>query len=196
MSISAQRRSGGSVPTRRIWLSALILGLSAVAVPAPRAAAQPVDRAAVVRQFFAAWSRGDVEATMALVAEDVTFVGGAGCPPQRPCQGAPALRALVEADVALHSTFTVTDSRAAGSAVVSRLEVRQDPVRAAGAERAVATSLAQVPRDRIAAYVGYLDLTDAQTAAALGLPAPAAPSLPGAFPATGDRTGAGDGPAA
>ena len=135
------------------------------------------DRAAVVQQFLAAWSRGDLDAAMALVADDVTYIAGPVCTLQEPCRGTAALREFIAGEVRAGQTFTVTELRAAGSGVLGRWEIRNERIRAAGSERVVVNNLSQVPRDKITVFVSLFDLTDPQTAQRAGLPAPA-PSGP------------------
>ncbi len=159
-----------------------VAGLSlavALAVAAPRAmqaiSGGPPDRAAVVGQFLAAWSRGDLDGAMALVTDDVTYIAGPDCTLQAPCRGAAALRAFVEDEIRSGQTFTVTELRAVGSGVQGRWEIRNERIREAGVERVVVNNLSQVPRDKITVFVSLFDLTDPQTAQRAGLPAPVPP---------------------
>ena len=130
------------------------------------------DRAAVVEQFLAAWSRGDLDAAMALVADDVTYIAGPVCTLQEPCRGAAALRVFVEGEIRSGQSFTVTELRAVGSGVQGRWEIRNELIRAAGLERVVVNNLSQVPHDKITVFVSLFDLIDPQTAQRAGLPAP------------------------
>src|SRR5579864_7950191 len=54
------------------------------------------DPSSVVQRFQDARNRGDVDATMALVATDVSYVSGLACPPERPCIGTDAVRRDVQ----------------------------------------------------------------------------------------------------
>jgi hypothetical protein len=155
-------------------LAALVV--LAVGTPASSSAASQVDRAALVQQWIDARNRGDVEGVLALQTDTAVWIAGP-CLPQSPCTG-DRLRALVEANTAARSRLSVSALQVAGSLVTAQYELRSDTICNAGVERVIGTLLLNIPRDKIALYVGVTDVTDAQTATWLAVGAGQQPAGP------------------
>jgi hypothetical protein len=136
---------------------------TAQTTPAPEAAAQP-DRAALVRDWFDARTRGDVPAVLAMLTDAVVFTGVLHCPLEDPCTG-DRVRGHVLDTAATQNHYTTTELATFGSLVAGRVETRGELYCDAGVERIVFVILIQIPQDRIDAYVGLLDLSDPQTTA-------------------------------
>lgn len=138
---------------------ALLAALVAAGLAAPAATAQVPDlsRAAVVLQFFAAGNYEDVDGQMATVASNATWISGPRCTAQNPCQGADAARQVFEANVASHTSFTVTSIQVLGRTVVGRVEVQNDATRSAEAGPLAVTIVAQVPQDQITFWLTLPD---------------------------------------
>lgn len=174
-----------------VVLSGIVLGLALFAVRdgARPAKGQLVDlnRAALIQQFFATQSNGNVDGAVAFVADNASWIGGSKCPATNPCQGVAAVRQNVDASVAAHTSFTITSIQMLGSVVIGRVQLQNDASRAAGLGRLSLTFFAQIPRDKITVWVLQTDLTDPQAAAfASNSPAPGAAPAP-ASPADLDQ---------
>lgn len=96
---------------------------------------------------------------------DALFVGGPPCGATTPCVGAAAIRGRFQTNEAIHSSFNLTNVQVLGSAVTVQFEFRTDMTRTAGVDRILESALMQIPQDRIAAEVAFLDPTDPQTVA-------------------------------
>jgi len=166
-------------------LSALMLTMLLAVLPASLGVAAADDPATVVQRFIAARNRGDVAATLALVTDDIRFVGGPDCTPATPCVGVAALRTDIEGFIAAHVQVTIVGvPQVSGTTVHVRIEARGDPFRAAGVERVVETETAEVRNGKVASLISSPDTSDAQTARFLASPPPAQ-GPPSAPPRTG-----------
>ena len=135
-----------------------LLGVFAITSAAPRPAAAQVpptdlSRAAVVLQFFAAVTAEDVDGAIALVADNASWIAAPKCPAVSPCQGADAVREQVQANVAGHTSLTVTSIEAVGSVVMGQVQAQSDATRTAGIAGLALTFLVQVPQDKITVWV-------------------------------------------
>ena len=127
----------------------------------------PVDRAAVVAQYLAAISRGDVDAAIAMFADNAVFIGGrptGNCSQQTPCATAAGIRQQLEGAVGVHVCQTLVEVQVVGAVVSGRIEVRADDLRVIGIERGVASFIALVPQDKITFFALVSDSADAQIA--------------------------------
>jgi len=152
----------------RLWkgsLVALMLTMLLAVLPASLAVAAADGPATVVQRFFDARNRYDIEGTLALVTDDIRFVGGPACTPAAPCVGVAALRAELGNFIADHAQVTIVGvPQVSGTTVRLRIEGRADPFRAAGVERIVNNVTVEVRDGRIATHFGIPDASDAQTA--------------------------------
>ena len=158
----------------RRWLVGLLLGVLAVgggqvAAPERMASAQQVDRVGVVQRFFTAIGAGDLSAAVANFSDDALYVGGRSCTPPAYCNGREAIRAGLAGVAGNHILVTIPNPQVAGSVVFGAYELRDDTTVAAGVDRIVRAFLAEVPEDRMTAFVSLNDLSDAQTAQFLGV---------------------------
>lgn len=159
----------------------------------PVASAQPLDRIGVVSQFFGGLEAGDLNAAVATFSEDAVFVGGRSCTPPNQCYGRDGIAAGLAGITDNHLKFALLQPQLAGSVVFGQYELRDDTTRAAGVERIVRSFLAEVPEDRMTAFISQNDLTDPQTAQYLGAsPAPAQIDRQGILDAWFQARSAGD----
>ena len=147
---------------RKSLIAALVLALGIVT----SAQAQQVDQAAALRQWFAARAQGNVDAAAATLSDNVSFIDGT-CLVKTPCQGARAVRSVLQQQAADHVVDTLISARAFGSVVVGRVQRRGDSIRAAGAERISNAFIAQMPQGKISGWAVLPDLSDPQTVRAL-----------------------------
>ena len=110
----------------------LVTALAAVAIltSAVDASAQAADPSSVVQRFVAARNAGDVAGAMALVADDIRFVGGPVCTPEQPCAGREvAQRDAVEQFISTyHARLTVIGApQVTGNLVQARTAVDRRP---------------------------------------------------------------------
>jgi ketosteroid isomerase-like protein len=121
---------------------------------------------AVVERFLTAAGTGDVAGALALVADDVTYVGArpSNCSPLAPCTDLAAVQRDLTRDRADRTAPTiVSDVRAAGPAVAARLEERSWYRWAVGPDRTMTDVTAEVHDGKITRYVGIADLEDELT---------------------------------
>ena len=137
--------------------------------PAHPASAQRVDRVGVVNQFFTSLGAGDLNAAVGTFSEDAIFVGGRSCTPPNQCYGRDGIAAGLAGIAGNHLRFTLLQPQVSGSVVLGQYELRDDTTVAAGVDRIVRSFLAEVPENRMTAFVSQNDLTDAQTAQYLGV---------------------------
>ncbi len=151
----------------RLWNGSLIvLLLTLLMAVAPVAAAD--DPATVLQRFNDARNRGDIAGALALVANDIRFVGGPFCTPDRPCSGAEAVRQDMQQFIAMHVQLTGVGAPAVtGTTVRQRFEAHGDTIRAAGVERVLSDLTVEVRDGKIVSYLEIPDTSDAQTARAL-----------------------------
>ena len=123
------------------------------------------DPSSVVQRFQDARNRGDVDATMALVATDVSYVSGLACPPERPCIGTDAVRRDVQlfiSDGAYSSD--IGNSDVSGTIVQVQLGTESSVQSSVGVERTLSDVTAEVRDGQISSWQSVSDVTDPQTA--------------------------------
>lgn len=154
------------------------LGLSGLRGAATSAQVKPADRLAVVLAYFAASNRGDVDAVVALFADNAVFIGAratGNCSQRAPCTDLAGVRQQVEGNVAIHACETIRSIQIAGAVVTVQREGRTDVTRANGVERVLATNVFVVPQDKIVFHAGILDVADPPTALNAAINAGTAP---------------------
>jgi SnoaL-like domain len=170
---------------RRLDFLCTALGLGLLLGVPLGAGAQGTDPAALVRaaveRFVDARNRGDVAGMLALVTDDVRFIGGPVCPPAAPCLGTEALRTEVQSYIGAHVRVTLVGTpQVSGTTLRARVEASADPYRAAGLDRVINDVTVEVRDGKIASWIGSLDARDPQTARWLALQGP--PPGPGVVP--------------
>jgi len=121
--------------------------------------ANPVE---VLQKFFATVDKGDVAGALAYVSDDAVFEV-LGCP-QGGCKGKNAVKSATEGVVAQHPRHTVKSSKVSGNTATSKVEVEIDLAKAAGAQRIILTTTAEIKDGKLVLLRGQLDATDPQTA--------------------------------
>ncbi len=155
----------------RLWkgflVTALLMMLMAVS-PVAFGVAAADDPATVLQRFNDARNRGDIAGAIALVANDIRFVGGPFCTPDRPCIGAEAVRQDMQQFIAMHVQLTGVGTPAVtGTTVRQRFEAHGDTIRAAGVDRIISDLTVEVRDGKIVSSSEIPDTSDAQTARAL-----------------------------
>ena len=184
--VEPRRRSSSSAAWRVV---VAVLALVAFVVSAERVSAQAADPLSVVQHFIDARNAGDVAGAMALVADDMRFVGGPICTPAKPCVGrAAAQRDVVEQFIqTYHAHLTIVGTpQVLGSQVKARTEVSDDRSKATGVDRLVANLTVEVRDGKMASWVSILDPSDPQTAKFLAFQQAHAARAPSVLPATGE----------
>ncbi len=173
-------------------LSALMLTMLLAVLPASLGVAAADDPATVFQRFIDARNSYDVPGTLALLTDDIRFVGGATCTPANPCVGMAAERVDLENYVTEGTQATIVGvPQVSGTTVQARIELRGNArFRAAGVERVVNNLTVEVRDGKVASYVGVLDASDAQTAQYLAYQR-AQRGPPAAAPTAPPRTGGG-----
>jgi len=176
------RRSLVTVPA----LVLLATLLTAIAVAAAD------DPATVFQRFIDARNAGDVAGALALVTDDIVFVGGPNCAPPSPCVGTAAVREQVQGFIADRVWATGTGPlQVSGDTVRGRFEVRGTPYTAAGIDRAIVDIAMDFRAGRIAAYRSVPDASDPQTARFLDYQRTHQPPAPGTMPGLPNTGGGG-----
>jgi hypothetical protein len=124
------------------------------------AQAQPVDRAGVVNQFFAGLNAGDLTAATSAFSEDGLLIGGRSCTPPNTCYGRGAIATGLSGIVGNHLSYKMLQAQTAGTVVFGQYQLQDDATKAAGVDRIIRSFLAQVPSDRMTAFISQNDLTD------------------------------------
>jgi hypothetical protein len=125
---------------------------------------------------------------MALVADDMSFVGGLVCTPAKPCTGRDtARRDVVQQFIDYHARLTIVGTpQIAGSRVTARTEASDDRSRSAGVDRFVQNLTVEVRDGKIASWVNTPDLSDPQTARFVASQRAQAQPPPTQLPRTGE----------
>jgi hypothetical protein len=143
----------------------LVATLVMIFTPALNVSAQS-DPVSVLEQFIGARNQADEPGAMALVADDIRYVGGSACPLANPCIGPQALRAEVHLFISDHSrSILIGSALVSGTTVTARAETSNDAVRAAGQDRVVYVYTVDVHDGKLTSVHGVQDASDAQTAA-------------------------------
>ena len=125
-------------------------------------AAAQADPAALVEQYLAAISAGDVDAAVALFTDDVVLEGDV-CNLDA-CVGIDAARASTEQDVEDQINLTLASAEVIDGTVTGTVELRSPELTQFGIERLVFALTAEVRDGKIARINAELDLTDSETA--------------------------------
>ncbi len=107
-----------------IWLVAV---MATLALPSRIVLAQTTDPLAIVQANFAALNRGDVEAALAMFADDATLSSATGS-----ATGKEQIRRKVQADVAIHVQLNASNLRVTGDQVTYTFSVSNDQFRSLG----------------------------------------------------------------
>jgi hypothetical protein len=135
-------------------------------VPALGVSAQADDPMSILQQFVDARNRGDEPGAMALVADDISYVGGSACPFTDPCVGPQAMREDVRLFISDHAQSTLIGAPSvSGPTVTARAETANDAVRAAGLDRVIHAYTVEVRDGKLTSFRAVQDASDAQTAA-------------------------------
>lgn len=176
----------GGKPSSPAWLVVVAaVALVAFLVSALGVSAQTTDPLSVVQRFVDARNAGDVAGAMALVADDISFVGGPVCTPDKPCVGRDVQQTQVEQFTQkFHAHLTLVGTpQVTGNQVKARTAVSDDRSRAAGVDRLASYLTAEVRDGKIATWVSVLDPSDPQTAKFIAFQRAQAAST---LPATGE----------
>lgn len=120
--------------------------------------------AGIYRSHIDASNRGDISAALSGYTDDAELLGGPICRPN-PCVGKAAIEKHFANGVTNHRRIDILDIQVSGDTLLSRVEVRNDPLRAAGFERISNKGTLTFRGDKIARHVIQNDLSDPQTAA-------------------------------
>ena len=122
------------------------------------------DPAALRERLQQAIARGNVAGAVALYAEDAV-VDGLGVCAATPCVGKAAIQKDIERRVAAKNQPKTLSHYASGNVLTTRVEVRSDVIKKAGAERIIVWLIYEVKDGKIVAERGPLfERTDPQTA--------------------------------
>ena len=155
---------------------------------------EPADPVAVVEAFVAAMNSGDVDAAVALFAED-----GVIDLPNKTFAGLTEIRGDLQETVDNGVNITIVSVEVSGSSVTTTQEIRNPQIEAFGIDRIIRIATFEVRDGKIVSLAQMPDTSDpdtlrfqqAQMAAGGGPPggppagAPPPPSAPDALPATG-----------
>ena len=141
-----------------------VVALLAFLVFALGASAQD-DPALVVQRFQDASNQGDVDAAMALVAPDLSYIAGPACPAERPCIGTDAIRRDVQLFISDRAYSSSTGNRGvSGTTVRVQLGTERSVQQSIGVERTLSDVTAEVRDGQISSWRSVSDTTDPQTA--------------------------------
>lgn len=166
-----------------------ILAVVTFLVSAAGVSAQTADPLAVLQQFITARNAGDEVEAMALVADNMSYVGGPVCTLAKPCVGRAIAQTLVVEQFyqKFHAHLTIIGTpQVTGNRVTARVESIDDRTRAAGVSRTISNLTVQVVDGKIASWAASLDPSDPQTARFLAVQQTRVTSTPSTLPATGD----------
>jgi hypothetical protein len=141
-----------------------LAALLALLVSGVGASAQS-DPVYVLQSFQDARNVGDLDGAMALVADDMSYIGGPACPPETPCLGVDAMRGNVQRYIAGQEQATIVGApQVSGTVVKAHLESRNPGRLAIGVERTLSEVTVEVRDGQLASWAGTSDATDPQTA--------------------------------
>jgi len=110
--------------------------LVSILVVTPTMALAQDDPVAILKKHDAAIARGDVDAAIALYADDAIQDGGGGCF-RRPCVGKAAIRKFWERIVKGKPRLTIIAEYPSGNVSTRRIEIRDERTSKAGVDRFV-----------------------------------------------------------
>lgn len=149
----------GKHAMRKMLLGLIAIGLVSTAT----AQAQAVDAGNLYRQFHEAINRGDADAALSFLAEDVTWRRAPSCLPL--CKGKDLIRDEVLRQIKDHNKTGPFTIEVRDESAVVRFEHRSDFTRARGFERRIQLDTVTARNGKIATIVSALDLSDPDTAA-------------------------------
>ncbi len=139
-----------------------VLFVSILTVAPGRAIAQD-DPVAIMQKYFDARARGDLDAALALWADDAVIDGGGRCR-KSPCVGKAAIRKRFEYLAKVKAKVNPVATYASGNVVTIRLEVRHNLTQKAGVERVINWNIYEVKGGKIVSQRTLKERTDPQTA--------------------------------
>jgi hypothetical protein len=149
---------------RCIYVSPVV-ALVMLFAPALSVSAQ-ADPVSILEHFMNARNQADEPGAMALVSDDMTYVGGSVCPLANPCIGPQAIRADVRLFISDHSqSILIGSPSVSGATVTARAETSNDAVRASGQDRVIYHYTVDVQDGKLTSLRGVQDASDPQTAA-------------------------------
>jgi hypothetical protein len=125
----------------------------------------PLDRQAMLEQWFEDRGSGNVDGALAELSDDVFLASAPPCTQGAPCIGKDAFSGRLS----VPSMDTNRRYIPFGSAIVVQYEQHSAALAAAGIDRIVVTSIVNMPSGKIGLFVRVPDLTDPQTADNAGL---------------------------
>jgi uncharacterized protein YbaA (DUF1428 family) len=144
----------------------LIVAFVGLLVPVLNVSAQADDPMLILQQFVDARNQGDEPGAMALVADDISYVGGSACPLANPCTGPQAMREDFQRFIADHTQVTLIGFPSVSETTVSaRAETANDAARAAGVDRVIDAYTVEVRDGKLTSFHTVQDAADARTAA-------------------------------
>ncbi len=162
--------------TTKLLLSILLAMAIVGMLPRP-ATAQTPDPVAVVKASLDAVNRGDVEAALALFADDATFRR-----PPDSWTGTEQLRAMLQADVAIHSHIEASNFQLAGDQVTYTFKGSNDRFRSLGIDSIEGTTTVTVQGGKVTLVT---TLPSPESRARIQAALAAARTAPQAMPNTG-----------
>lgn len=140
-----------------------LLSVSILAVTPAIALAQD-DPVAILKKHHAAMERGDVNAALALYADDAVIQGGGLCRGLSPCVGKAAIRKYLEKRLRNKSRRnTVIADYSSGKVLTRRIEIQDKRTQKAGVDRIIAWSITGVKDGKILFRYRFREVSDPQT---------------------------------
>ncbi len=148
-------------------------------IAAGAAGEEPADPVAVVEAFVAAFNSGDVDAAVALFAEDAVIES-----PRNTFVGLTEIRDDLQGEVDNGNNITIVSIEVSGSSVTTTQEIRNPRIEALGVERIIRIATFEVRDGKIVSLAQAPDLSDPQTAQVQGAgpPGEPPPAVPDAEP--------------
>ncbi len=129
----------------------------------PTMALAQSDTVAIVEKYRNALNRGDVDAVLALFADDAVVEAGPVCN-RTPCVGKAAIRKRIELMVKMKAKNTITANYPSGNVVTSLVEHRMNQLPQAGVERIKFWAIYEIKGDKILSLRSIRERSDPQTA--------------------------------
>ena len=144
---------------RSISAAAVLAMLALAASPAPAADVSPLSLA---QRDLAAETRGDVNAALALYADDAIVQYGGLC--WTPCAGKPAIQKELERRVAAKNRWKIVAKFINGNVAVVKTELQIGYIESSGVDRVVVWNIYEAKAGKIATATLVGERTDPQTA--------------------------------
>src|SRR5438874_5716249 len=149
---------------RRMFVLRFV-ALFALFAPALSVSAQ-TDPVSTLQKFIDARNQSDEASAMALVADNLNYVGGVTCLLENPCVGTQELRSDIQVFISDHSrSMLIGAPSVSGMTVTARAETTNDAVRASGLDRVVYDFTGDVQDGKLTNLHTVQDDRDPQTAA-------------------------------